>query len=158
VPPAPSTAIELLDAIIFSNPLSPQRLPRASGLGLAVFTSAARPCEDAGVDPELQQRIAANEALRREVNEAIERGRDWPGEQDFPVAFRCECAHVGCNQLVEITVREYELVRSNPRRFIVAPGHERADAEKVVGSAAGVLVVEKVGQAGAVAEGTDPRE
>ena len=110
------------------------------------------------MDPELQQRVAANEALRRQVNEAIQRGRDWPGEQDAPVAFRCECAQLGCNQLVELTLRVYEAVRSNPRRFIVAPGHERAGAETVVESRAGFRVVEKIGQAAAVAEDTDPRE
>ncbi|HSC02218.1 MAG TPA: hypothetical protein VLC49_02835, partial [Solirubrobacteraceae bacterium] len=54
-----------------------------------------------------QRRAAANEATIRDVNEGIERGQ-WPGEEDTPVGFRCECARLGCNQLVELTVREYE--------------------------------------------------
>jgi hypothetical protein len=46
--------------------------------------------------------VAANEALAREVNEAIERGQ-WPGEQHERAAFRCECARPDCNRLVEIS-------------------------------------------------------
>lgn len=110
------------------------------------------------MDPELQERIAANEAMCRQVNEAIQRGRDWPGEQDAPVAFRCECARIGCNQLVELTIRDYEQVRANPRWFIVAPGHEQAGAETVVQAAQRFRIVEKVGQAGQIAEESDPRD
>ncbi len=110
------------------------------------------------MDRELEQRIAANEALCREVNEAIQRGRDWPGEQHAPVAFRCECAQLGCNQLVELSMAHYERVRENPRRFIVAAGHERFDAETVVDTGPSYRIVEKVGHAGVVAEQTDPRE
>ena len=67
-----------------------------------------------------QRRAAANEATIRDVNEGIERGQ-WPGEEDTPVGFRCECARLGCNQLIELTVREYEEIRAHSRRFVVAP-------------------------------------
>lgn len=105
---------------------------------------------------EVQERLGANEALFREINEGIERGQ-WPGEEDSPVSFRCECARLGCNELIELTVREYERVRSNPRRFIVLPGHERLDVEMVVGRTPEYLVVEKVEQAAEHATETDPR-
>ena len=49
------------------------------------------------MDGEDQRRTAANEAMFREPNEAIERGR-WPGEDDEPVGFRCECARLGCTK------------------------------------------------------------
>jgi hypothetical protein len=109
------------------------------------------------VDDEEQGRVGANEALFREINEAIERGQ-WPGEEDAPVGFRCECAQLGCNGLLELTVREYERVRANPRRFIVAPGHDVPDAETIVEPQGGYVVVEKRDQAGAIAEDTDPRD
>jgi hypothetical protein len=67
----------------------------------------------------------------RDVNEGIERGA-WPGEEDTPVGFRCECARLGCNQLVELSVREYEEIRAHPRRFVLVPGHESPDVETVV--------------------------
>ncbi len=103
-----------------------------------------------------QRRAAANEATIRDVNEGIERGQ-WPGEEDSPVGFRCECARLCCNQLVELTVREYEEIRANPRRFVVVPGHEFGDVETVVESRPGYLIVEKLDQAAEVAERHDPR-
>ncbi|MBV8431205.1 MAG: hypothetical protein JO244_08590 [Solirubrobacterales bacterium] len=105
---------------------------------------------------DVQERLGANEAVFREINEGIERGQ-WPGEEDSPVSFRCECARLGCNELVELNLREYQDVRSNPRRFIVLPGHERLDVEVVVERRSGYLVVEKLDQAGEKAEETDPR-
>jgi hypothetical protein len=103
-----------------------------------------------------KERLGANEAVFREINEGIERGQ-WPGEEDAPVSFRCECAQLGCNDLIELSVNEYEGVRANPRRFIVIPGHERLDAEVVVERRPGYLIVEKIDQAGTTAEATDPR-
>jgi hypothetical protein len=108
------------------------------------------------MEGELKQRIAANESILREINERIERGR-WPGEEQKAVGFRCECARLGCNGMLELTVREYERIRSHPRRFVVLPGHEIADAEEVVQTRPGYVVVEKRDQAGEVAEATDPR-
>ena len=105
---------------------------------------------------ELQDRLGANESVFREINEGIERGQ-WPGEEESPVTFRCECARLGCNELVELSVREYEGVRSNPRRFIVLPGHERLEVEIVVERRSGYFVVEKLDQAGERAVESDPR-
>jgi hypothetical protein len=102
-------------------------------------------------------RVGANEAVFRQINEGIERGQ-WPGEEDEPVGFRCECARLGCAELVELSVREYERVRADSRRFILQPGHERLDAEIVVERHPGYVVVEKLGQAGATAADTDPRD
>ena len=66
------------------------------------------------MDDGLQKKLAANEALLREVNEAIERGL-WPGNDEQVVRFRCECAALECNQAVPLTVGEYESVRANAR-------------------------------------------
>lgn len=104
-----------------------------------------------------QRRAAANEAVIRDVNEGIERGQ-WPGEEDKPVGFRCECAQIGCNRLVELTIREYEEIRAHPRRFVVVVGHEAPDIETVVESRPGYLIVEKRDQAGEIAERSDPRD
>jgi hypothetical protein len=103
-----------------------------------------------------KRRVAVNEARFREVNEAIERGQ-WPGEEDEGAAFRCECARMDCNRLVPITPREYEAVRRHSRRFLVLPGHEDAELETVVASESGYLVVEKRGEAGRLADASDPR-
>ena len=102
-----------------------------------------------------QQRAARNETTIRDVNEGIERGQ-WPGDEDTPVGFRCECARPGCNQLVELTVREYEEIRSHPRRFVVRPGHESPEVETMVATRPGYVIVEKLDQAEEVAEQSDP--
>ena len=103
-----------------------------------------------------EQILAANEAVAREVNEGIERGH-WPGEEDRPAAYKCECSRIDCNRLIELTPAEYETVRGHPRCFLVAPGHEDPQIETVVNRTPKYLVVEKRGAAGAVAEDADPR-
>ena len=105
---------------------------------------------------ELKQRTARNEAIFREINEGIRRGR-WPGEEDSMTSFRCECASLGCTDMLALSFREYERIRNHPRRFIVAPGHERLDVEVVVETHPNHLIVQKVGEAGHVAEEADPR-
>lgn len=107
-------------------------------------------------DSSFQKKLATNEALLREANEAIERGL-WPNDEDRVVRFRCECARIGCNEAVELTIAEYEAVRANSRRFVVVDGHEQPEAEVVVERRHEYAVVEKVEWAAAVAEEQDPR-
>jgi hypothetical protein len=107
------------------------------------------------VDEELERRIGRNEALFREVNEAIARGL-WPGEEQSPVRFRCECARIDCNGTIELNAVTYSGVRAHPRRFMVLVGHQLAEVEDVVERREGYVVVEKRDEAGAVAGALDP--
>ena len=109
------------------------------------------------MDNELQRRLASNEAVFREVNEGIQRGQ-WPGEQSEPVRFRCECARLGCNLLIELTLSAYEDIRAHPRRFMMIDGHQVPELERVVARLEGLVVVEKLDKAGEVAEAEDPRD
>ena len=108
------------------------------------------------MNKDVEDRLTRNESVFREINERIGRGQ-WPGEGDARVGFRCECAQLGCNELLEASLSEYERVRAHGRRFLVLPGHECLDVEIVVETRPGYLVVEKRGQAGVTAEETDPR-
>ena len=108
------------------------------------------------MDERVQQRLSANEVIFRDLNEGIERGQ-WPGEPDAPVGFRCECARLGCNALVRLTLAEYEHVRSDPRRFVMIDGHELPAVETVVETMRGCVIVEKRDKAGERAEASDPR-
>jgi hypothetical protein len=103
------------------------------------------------------ERIARNEAAYRDVNEAIEAGRLRTGTDDAPRPFVCECGQLGCNELVELTLSEYEAVRANPRRFLMVDGHEIPDVEDVVERHARYTVAEKIVDEAAIAEATDPR-
>lgn len=102
------------------------------------------------------QRAARTEALFRETNEAIERGL-WAADPEEAVRFRCECSHIDCHTIVKLTLPEYERVRDNPRRFVVAAGHETPELEDVIERHDEYLVVEKKGASGTEAERLDPR-
>jgi hypothetical protein len=104
----------------------------------------------------LQRRIARNEGIFRDVNDALKSGH-WPGEESTAIAFRCECGRLGCSRLIELTPGVYERIRSHPRWFLVAADHEIPGAEAVVETHGSYLVVEKSGEAGRLAEATDPR-
>jgi hypothetical protein len=114
-------------------------------------------CKDPFVAEDSEQRIAGNEAVFRRVNETIEHGKA-PLEAGTLLAFRCECARLGCNDLVELTVADYERVRAHPRRFLLAIGHESSEIETVVDTHPGYEVVEKREEAAHEAEETDPRD
>ena len=108
------------------------------------------------MDAESQTRLAHNQAMFREVNEGIQRGH-CPGDEGAPVGFRCECAQIGCNTIVSLPARDYERIRGHPRWFLVMPGHELDELEKVVERGPGYSVVEKEAEAGQIASVTDPR-
>jgi hypothetical protein len=103
------------------------------------------------VDEPQQQRLALNEALFREVNERIREISDAFGQDDATHDFLCECSDPGCTKRVVLTRAEYEEVRSDPTRFVVAKGHAIAEIESVVERAKDHVVVEKEGAAADVA-------
>ena len=112
------------------------------------------------VDSARDEQRARNEALFREVNERIEvLSTDLADESEQEASFEvlCECGRDDCTVLIEMTRAEYESVRSDPRRFIVVPGHEHTDIERVVERGSAFLVVEKLEHAAEIAVEEDPR-
>jgi hypothetical protein len=103
-----------------------------------------------------EERVGRNENVFRKINERIEAGR-LPADIDQPVTFCCECARLGCNELIEMSIAKYESIRANPRRFILLQGHSIPGVEIVIERSEYYIVVEKAGQAGRVAEATNPR-
>ncbi len=105
---------------------------------------------------ESDERKGRNEAFFREVNERLEdRAAAATTEPLFTVV--CECVLEECAERIEISFTAYESIRSNPRTFVIAPGHSDPSCERVVSWRAGYEVVEKLGDAGVVAEQEDPR-
>ena len=107
------------------------------------------------MDEARKERLARNEAAFRKVNEAIEPGRRRGGGER--IAFVCECGALGCNRLLELSVDEYEDVRSDARHFFVLPGHEEPEVEFVVDGHDRYHVVQKRDDTAGIAEETDPR-
>ena len=105
-----------------------------------------------------ERRAARNEALFREVNEQIERlGKEAGFGSDGRLDFTCECLVDTCTTTISLTVDEYEDVRRYATHFFLLPGHETIDVERVVDRNHRYVVVEKFGEAGAVAIKLDPR-
>jgi hypothetical protein len=108
------------------------------------------------MDDETARRIGHNEARFRDVNEALASSKTLLDTSRLH-PFRCECGTLGCNQLIELTMPEYEAVRAHPTRFVLSPGHQLPEAERVVERHIRYIIVQKVDAAADVARDTDPR-
>jgi hypothetical protein len=105
----------------------------------------------------MAERVAKNDAAFRQANERIQRAaRDFGIEH---VPFICECADPSCTEVVRLSLDEYERVRADSRLFLNAVGHEASahGYARVVSGDDRYVVVEKVGEAGEIAEQLDPR-
>ncbi len=102
------------------------------------------------------ERAAANEARFRQANEQIHEKVLELGAERGRAPYLCECEDERCTTVVLLTPEEYEDVRSDSRRFLVAPGHEDADA-RVARSHEGFTVIEKTGEEGRLVQELDPR-
>ena len=87
-------------------------------------------------------RRARTEALFRDVNERIaESAQRFDAHS---TQFVCECADANCTHRLEVTLDEYEDVRADGATFMLVPGHEHHDIERVIEKRGGFNVVEKV--------------
>jgi hypothetical protein len=86
-------------------------------------------------------RIARTESLFREVNERIAETAGRFGSED--AVFVCECSDARCDERLSAQLDEYEHVRADGVRFLVAPGHEEPGYERVLYRHSDFQVVEK---------------
>lgn len=103
-------------------------------------------------------RAAQNESIFRELNDHL--GATSVGSPSDERGFVCECADMSCTEVLVVPLGEYEAVRTDAARFIVAPDEAHVDSkvEKVVEQMDGYWVVEKIGIAGDIAEELDKGE
>jgi hypothetical protein len=104
------------------------------------------------------ERVAFNDDIFRKANEAIhDEIEGLIPESSGGLPFICECAEEGCTQVLRIPLPDYERLRSDPRLFLNAPGHENAAQgwAAVVERHEHYVVVEKLGRAGEMAEMLD---
>ncbi len=105
-----------------------------------------------------QARLAENEAVFRRANEHIDaKAVELDPDEDHVFLFLCECSRADCVDRVPLTRAEYEHVRSDPTQFVIIPGHEAAEIERVVEREDEYELVRKQGGAGQIAVATDPR-
>jgi hypothetical protein len=101
------------------------------------------------------ERTARNQTIFRAGNEAI---RANAGPNVDGIVLICECGNPDCLERIGVRREEYEAVRRNPRAFLLAVGHEEdsQDAAIVVDENERFVVVEKLDEAGRIAEELDP--
>jgi hypothetical protein len=99
------------------------------------------------------ERLARNQTLFREVNERLLEMSDGRGEG---IEFLCECSQPECSETIPLSLDEYNEVRSHPKSFVIVPGHETPEVERVTESNGHYIVVEKLNGARFAVE-TDPR-
>jgi hypothetical protein len=92
------------------------------------------------------ERAARNEEVFRGVNERIEEGARQHAVT-APLPFHWECRRSSCFETIDIPPGRYATVVRERYRFVVIPGHEEPQVERIVETDAGFLMVEKIGEA-----------
>ena len=108
-------------------------------------------------DDDRAREAALTEAAFRIANERMarweERHAGGGGE-----LYLCECASQPCRERVPLTRDQYEAVRSDVRRFVIAPGHALPELETVIQAFPSHEVIEKPAALLELLAETDPRE
>ena len=108
-----------------------------------------------GCDGQGVRELALRQNVMREVNERIHRLRWAPADGD-QIGYVCECSLVECAETIPLDGAAYEGVRASPVRFLLLPGHESPQVERIVERRRAYTVVENVGEAAEVARGDTP--
>jgi hypothetical protein len=93
---------------------------------------------------ERKQRIEENEKLFREVNERVAQMQTTYADDPDP-EWVCECGDETCFEKIVVALDEYQEVRSHDNWFVIRPGHEKLDVERVVRERDAYLVVQNNG-------------
>ena len=105
-----------------------------------------------GIDPTSPRarRMRQNEELMEELNRRMERMLEEIREDeeetdaDAPIAFLCECSHVDCRERVHLEPSVFDRIHKDPDVFILVPGHEIPDVERIVDQMGDFLIVRKL--------------
>jgi hypothetical protein len=109
---------------------------------------------------ERTERVAANEATFRELNEQLEAMNQAIASitKDQRFLIVCECADLTCVERFNVELPLYERVRSDSALFLVVTGHVLPEIETVVERHGEFEVLRKnAGEPERIAQETDPR-
>jgi len=103
-----------------------------------------------------ERRMIENEVYFRQPNEKVARGftelkslaeaenrTELLAVIDEPVEFYCECSDENCRKRITLCPEEYLEQHRNSSQFIVLPGHNVVEIERIVESHKKYIVVEK---------------
>jgi hypothetical protein len=111
-----------------------QRIPAANRAARAGADGAPRSNGNDGLGSR-----ARHQRLLREVNDRIAELAKW--NEARVRLFVCECSDRSCADAVEMSAAEYARIRAGESSFVVFPGHERPESERVVDSTGRFVVV-----------------
>lgn len=84
------------------------------------------------------------ESLNRRIDERTAQIREEDGlDTDAPVGFFCECSDLDCRQRIAIEPDDYRAIHRDTEQFVLVPGHEIPEIERVVDQQDGYLIVRK---------------
>jgi hypothetical protein len=112
---------------------------------------------DGHVSAEVEK--AKTQSLYREVNERVNEVSTQRASFDMPQDVICECAQPECTERIRMNAVEYTGLRSRSTWFVIAPldQHFFPEVERIVTRNGHYWVVEKLDEAGVIAEKRDPR-
>jgi hypothetical protein len=84
-----------------------------------------------------------NEELFRSANERLRERAEVIAALGRSIPFFCECIDETCMARIDLTLEDYERVRSEDGHFVIAPGHPQLDGERVVEKEEHFLIVTK---------------
>jgi hypothetical protein len=95
------------------------------------------------VEQQVDRRVR-NEVLFRTVNEKL-RSLNAAFERfgDETALFVCECSRIGCIEQIELAVETFDGICLRPNNYVVRPGHQAPEVERVVSQEPAYLVVER---------------
>ena len=109
------------------------------------------------LDEQRVERLGKNEARFRVANESVTRAGQTTARPNEKIGYVCECGSGTCSASVHLSIDEYEAVRHHATRFILLPGHNIPEVERIVHEGNGYIVIEKIGDGRKVAIDLDPR-
>ncbi len=108
--------------------------------------------------PDQYSDVVENEVRARSRNEWIEQAAHSFGQSEEAERYVCECSYVGCTDTIGLHRDEYEAVRVDGIRFVIAINHENPEMDLVISENGRFAVVEKwMGEARRIANDTNPR-
>ena len=82
------------------------------------------------------------ESLNRKVEGTLKRFRREDGtDPETPMNLFCECSDLHCRGRIQIRPSRFDELHRDPEQFVVLPGHEIPEIERVAGAEGGYLIV-----------------
>ena len=89
------------------------------------------------------QRFIENQRAFRVGNERLRRALETAGFSGESIPFLCECMDDTCLARVDLTLDEYQGIRTHENRFVIVRDHPTLPGEKVVAENCSHQIVEK---------------